>query len=221
MLLPMWSVVLSTFRYLFLLAWLINGLNFASAQETPVPNQLNQQLVTARIQALRDAGSQEGSETALESYQQVLDWLGETDVHAASEKTYLESLNTSPMQESEIRARIEANDYGAPGIDPATVSKLGKSKIEDKLTEFRLKLRDTSTAKDTLDRRVAAEQGSAPDIQARFETIDKRLQELPTSIITIEPDIQPSQFEASQWSAVAERAVLTAERRSLEARLNS
>jgi potassium efflux system protein len=217
----MWSSVLSTFRYIFLLAWLINGLNSASAQETPVPNQLNQQLVTARIQALRDAGSQEGSETALESYQQILDWLGEADVHAASEKTYLESLNVAPQQESEVRARIEANDYEASGIDPATVSKLGKSKIEDKLTGFRLKLRDTSAAKDTLDRRIAAEQGSAPDIQARFETIDKRLQELPTTIITIEPDIQPSQFEASQWSAVAERSALTAERRSLEARLNS
>ena len=164
----MWSRVLRTFRYLFLLAWLLNGLSSASAQETPEPNQLNQKLVSARIQALRESGSQEGSETALESYQQVLDWLGEADVHGASEKTYLESLNTSPMQESEIRARIEANDYDTPGIDPARVSKLGKSKIEDKLTEFRLKLRGHAPEKHTVYRRVTAARGRAPYNTALF-----------------------------------------------------
>jgi potassium efflux system protein len=216
-----WSSILSRFRQILLFALLISGLGAASAQDLPETNELSPELVSARIQTLRDAGSQEGSETALESYQQVLNWLGEADVHAASEKTYLESLNTAPQQESEIRARMETTDYGAPGVDPASVSKLSKSKVEDKLTTFRLKLRDTSTAKDALDRRVAAEQGSAPNIQARFEAIDKRIQELPTAVITIEPDIQPSQFEASQWSVLAERTALIAERRSLEARLSS
>ena len=212
---------MSSFRQILLFALLISGLGAASAQEPPETNELNPELVSARIQTLRDAGSQEGSETALESYQQVLNWLGEANVHAASEKTYLESLNTAPQQESEIRARMETTDYDAPGVDPASLSKLSKSKIEEKLTTFRLKLRDTSTAKDALKRRVAAEQGSAPNIQARFEAIDKRIQKLPATVITIEPDIQPSQFEASQWSVLAERTALIAERRSLEARLSS
>ena len=84
---------------------------------------------------------------------------------------------------------METMDYAVPGMDPAPVSKLGKSKIEDKLTELRVKLRDTSTDKDNLDRRVATEQSSAPNIQARFEAIDSRIQELPAAVITIEPGI--------------------------------
>ena len=69
---------------------MIGGLGAASAQETPDPNQLSQELVSARIQILRDAGSQEGSETTLDNYEQVLNWLGEAEAHAAAETTYLE-----------------------------------------------------------------------------------------------------------------------------------
>jgi len=200
---------------------MFGGMGAVSAQETPEPNQLSQQLVSARIQTLRDAGSQEGSETTLHSYEQVLNWLGEAEAHAAAEATYLGSLNTAPQIEAEVRARVDTKDYAVPDIDPASVSKLNKSEIEEKLTALRIKHRDTSTDKDNLDRRIATEQSSAPNIQARFEVIDKRIQELPSTVITIEPDIQPSQFEASQWSVLAERKALVGERRSLQARLSS
>ena len=76
MVLPMRSRILSFSRHLLLLAFLISGLGAASAQELPGTNELNQELVSARIQTLRDAGSQEGSESTLHSYEQVLDWLG-------------------------------------------------------------------------------------------------------------------------------------------------
>jgi chromosome segregation ATPase len=208
-------------RQIFLLAFLITGLDAIWAQEIPVPNQLSQELVSARIQILRDAGSLEGSETTISSYEQVLNWLGEAEAHAAAETTYLDSLNSAPKVESEIRARMDTTDYSVTGVDPASVSKQSKSKIEDKLTELRVKLRDTSTEKEDLDRRITTEQSSAPNIQARFEAIDNRIQELPATVFSIEPDIQPSQFEASQWSVLAERKVLVAERRSLEARLSS
>jgi potassium efflux system protein len=208
-------------RQFLLFTFLVSGLCTASAQETPEPNQLTLQLVSARIQILRDAGSQEGSETTLASYEQVLNWLGEAEAHAAAETTYLGSLTTAPQIEAEIRARLDTKDYAVPGMDPTSVSKLGQSKIENKLTELRVKLRDKSTEKDNLDRRVATEQSSGPNIQARFEAIDKRIQELPARVITIEPGIQPSQFEASQWSVLAERKALVAERRSLQARLSS
>ena len=212
---------MNTLQKILLLGVMIGGMNAASAQETPEPNQLSQQLISERIQTLRDTGSQEGDETAIDSYQQVLNWLGEADVHAAAEKTFLEALNAAPQQESDIRARMETIDYGAPGLNPASVAKLSKAKIEDKLTAFRVELLDTSAAKDALDRRIASERSSAPDIQARLEAIDKRMLQLPTTVITIEPDIQPSQFEASQWSVLAERRALVAEQRSLEARLSS
>ena len=207
-------------RHIFLLTILI-GLNTASAQEIPEPNQLTQDLVSARIQTLRDAGSQEGSETTVDNYEQVLNWLGEAEAHAAAETTYLDSLNSAPQFEVEIRARIDTKDYAEPGMDASSVSHLSKSKIEEKLTELRVKLRDTSTNKENLDRRITTEQSSAPNIQARFQAIDNRLQEIPATVVTIEPGLQPSQFEASQWSVVAERKVLVAERRSLEARLSS
>jgi len=82
-------------------------------------------------------------------------------------------------------------------------------------------LRDAGTAKTGLDEQIVSEQSSAPKIQARFEAIDARIQELPSTAITIEPGLQPSQFEAAQWSDLAERKALAAERRSLEARLAS
>ena len=212
---------MKSFLNILLSTLMFGGIGVASAQDIPEPNQLSQQLVSTRIQALRDAGSQEGSESTLASYEQVLNWLGEAEAHAAAEETYLESLNTAPQVEFEIRARMETKDYSEPGTDPASVSRLDKSKIEEILTTSRVKLRDTSADKDNLDRRVATEQSSAPNIQARFEVIDKRLQELPTTVINIESDIQPSQFEASQWSVLAERKALVAERRSLEDRLSS
>jgi len=215
------SRILSIFRQLLLLALLISGLDSVSAQEISGTSELSQELVSARIQTLRDAGSQEGSETTLDSYSQVLNWLGEAEVHAATEKTYMQSLNDAPLKESEIRDRMESTDYRAFGIDPASVPKLKKRDLDDKLTALRTKLRDAGTAKTALDEQIVSEQSSAPKIQVRFEAIDARLQELPSTAITIEPGLQPSQFEAAQWSDLAERKALTAERRSLEARLAS
>jgi chromosome segregation ATPase len=206
---------------ILLLVFMLGCMGAASAQETPEPNQLTQELVSARIQILREAGSQEGSESTLSAYEQVLNWLGEAEAHAAAETTYLEALTAAPRIEAEIRARIDTNDYAAPGMDPSSLSKLSSSKIEEKLASFRLQLRDASTSKDDLDSRLASEQSSAPTIQARLEAIDARLQELPASIITIEPNIQPSQFEATAWSGLAERNALVAERRALDDRLAS
>jgi potassium efflux system protein len=208
-------------RQILLLALLISGLGVASAQEVPVANELSQELVSARIQTLRDAGSQAGEETTLGSYEAVLNWLGEAEVHAATEKTYVQSLNDAPLQEAEIRDRMESTDYRAPDYDPKTVSRLKKQKLDEQLSALRVKLRDAGTAKTSLDEQIASEQSSAPNIQARFEAIDKRIQELPSTAVTIEPDLQPSQFEATQWSVLAERKALIAERRSLEARLAS
>ena len=130
----------------------------AYAQETPEPNQLTQQLVSARIQILRDAGSQEGSESTLASYEQVLNWLGEAEAHTAAETSYLDALNSAPNIEAEIHARMETMDYVPSGFKADLVHKLSKSKIEEMLTEFRIELRDTSTNKENLDSRIATEQ---------------------------------------------------------------
>ncbi len=208
-------------RQILLLGVLISGLDAASAQEAPVSNELSQQLVAARIQTLRDAGSQAGEDTTLGSYEAVANWLGEAEVHAAAEKTYVQSQIDAPLQESEIRDRMESTDYRAPDYDSTAVSRLKKQKLDEQLATLRVKLRDAGTAKNSLDEQIVSEQSSAPNIQTRFEAIDKRTQELPSTAITIEPDLQPSQFEATQWAVLAERKALAAERRSLEARLAS
>ena len=200
---------------------LVSGLGLAYAQELETDVALTQELVSARIQALRDTGSQEGAETTVGSYEAVLNWLGEAEVHTASEKTYLQAQIDAPQQEAEIRDRMVSAEYRSPDINPDSVAKLSQEQLDEKLNALRLKLRDSQTAKNQLDEKLASEQSSSPIIQTRLEAIDKRLQELPATSITIEPDLQPSQFEATQWAVVAERSALNAERRSLEARLAS
>ena len=212
---------MSGLRQLLLMTLLISGLGTASAQEPQINNELSQELVSARIQTLRDSGSQEGAETTIGSYEAVLNWLGEAQVHAASEKTYVQAQIDAPVKEAEIRDRMETMEYRSADIDLESVAKLSEEKLEEQLTSLRLKLRESQTKKGQLDEKVLSEQSSAPSIQVRFGAIDNRLQELPGTPIIIEPDLQPSQFEASQWAVLAERRALNAERRALEAQLSS
>ena len=212
---------MSGLRQFLMMALLISGLGTALAQEPQSVNELSQELVSARIQALRDSGSQEGAETTIGSYEAVLNWLGEADVHAASEKTYLQAQIDAPVEEAEIRDRMETMEYRSVDVDSTSLAKLSEEKLEELLTSLRLKLRDSQTEKGQLDEKILSEQSSAPNIQVRFAAIDNRLQELPGTPVIIEPDLQPSQFEASQWAVLAERRALNAERRALEAQLTS
>ena len=212
---------MSGLRQILLMTLLINGLGLASAQEPQTGNDLSQELVSARIQTLRDSGSQEGAETTIGSYEAVLNWLGEAEVRAASEKTYLQAQIDAPNQEAEIRDRMETMEYRSIDVDPVAASKLSKEKLDSLLASLQLKLREMQTQKSQVDEKILSEQSSAPNIQVRFGLIDKRLQELPGTPITIEPDLQPSQFESTQWAVLAERKALNAERRSLEAQLTS
>ena len=54
-------------RQLLLIAIFLGSPGAVLAQEVPEINELNQQLVSARIQKLRDAGGQEGSDTTLDA----------------------------------------------------------------------------------------------------------------------------------------------------------
>ncbi len=204
-----------------LVIMLVSGAGFATALETQGNIELNKDLVSARIQALREAGSQEGAETTLGSYQAVLNWLGEADVHAASEAAYLQAQTDAPQQEAEIRDRIENPAYRSPGINPSSVAELSQEDLDAELAALQLKLREAESTKSQLDEKILSEQSSAPNIQTRLGMIDSRLQELPVTAITIVPDLQPSQFEAGQWAVLAERKALNAERRSLQAQLAS
>ena len=208
-------------RQILLMTLLISGMGVVLAQEPELNDDLSQELVSARIQTLRDSGSQEGAETTVGSYEAVLNWLGEAEVHAASEKTYLQAQIDAPVQEAEIRDRMISGIYDSPDIIPESAAKLSKEELENKLAELRLNLRDSQNAKSDLDKKLTSELSSAPNIQTRFEAIDKRLQELPGAPITIESGLQPSQFEATQWAVLAERNALYAERRTLEARLST
>jgi potassium efflux system protein len=200
---------------------MLNGLGLASAQESQPVNELSRELVSSRLQTLRDSGSQEGTETTIGSYEAVLNWLGEAEVHAASEKTYLQAQVDAPKQEAEIRDRIETMEYNSADIDPVSVAKLSKERLESLSEELLLRLRDAQADKNQVDEKILSEQSSAPNIQARLALIEKRLMELPGTPVTIEPGLQPSQFEANQWAALAERKALNAESRSLEAQLAS
>lgn len=89
-------------------------------EEPRASGELSQELESARIQTLRDSGSQEGAETTIGSYEAVLNWLGEADVHAATEKTYLQAQIDAPGQEAEIRDRMETTEYRSADINPAS-----------------------------------------------------------------------------------------------------
>lgn len=212
---------MSGIRQILIVVLLVGGMGAAWAQEQDVSDALTQELASARIQTLRDAGSQEGAETTLGSYEAVLNWLGEAEVHAATEKTYQQALIDAPNQEAEIRDRMESAVYRSPDINPDSVKELSKEELDQKLTALRLQQSESQNSKNRIDEKVSSEGSSAPSIQARIDEINNRLQELPASPVIIEPDLQPSQFEAAQWAVLAERKALTAERRSLEARLAS
>ena len=200
---------------------MVYGLGLASAQESQPINELSRELVSSRLQTLRDSGSQEGTETTIGSYEAVLNWLGEAEVHAASEKAYLQAQIDAPKQEAEIRDRIESTEYNSAHIDPATAAELSKDEIESLLEDLALKLRDAQAEKSRVDEKILSEQSSAPNIQTRLALIENRLKELTDTPVTIEPDLQPSQFEANRWAALAERKALNAESRSLQAQLAS
>ena len=76
-------------RQIVLVVLLIGGIGAVAAQDQDVTDALTQDLVSARIQIFRDAGNQEGAETTVGSYEAVLNWLGEADVHAASESGFV------------------------------------------------------------------------------------------------------------------------------------
>lgn len=214
------------FQQFVLLAALICGLNNVAAQELQEKTALDTDVVQTRIQALRDTGAPEGgmpdgSKTTLDLYVDVMNQLREAQAHAATEKSYTESLTTAPQQESEIRARMDSKDYRGSDIDADSLSTLNQGDLESKLAEIRVSLRDANAAKDNLDRQIATAQNRAPEIQTRIETIDQRLAELPAPDITIQPDLEPSAYEAGQWTSLSESRALVAERHMLEAQLTS
>lgn len=200
---------------------LIAGAGIAPAQDAQETSGLSKALVSARIQVLRDSGSQEGEETTIGSYQKVLNWLGEADVHAASEASYLQAQVDAPQQEAEIRDRTENSVYSSPDINPAAVANLPKDALDNKLAALQQRLRESEGIKSQLDEKILSEQSNAPKIQTRLGIIETRLQELSATAVTIEPDLAPSQYEAGQWAILAGRKALNAERRSLQAQLAS
>jgi potassium efflux system protein len=211
---------------LFLLLLLVHGLGPVYAQDAQEASSLNPDLVQARIQVLRDSGAPEGGtpdggKTTLDSYQEVMNFLREAEAHAAAEQSFTESLSTAPPLEAEIRERMDDVPYRESDVDPASVAKLSSEKIEGILTELRVKLKDATSAKETLDRRITTELSATPGFRARLESIDQRLVELPDLNFSIQPDLNPSDYEAAQWLSLAEQAALVAERRMLEARLAS
>ncbi len=211
---------------LFLFTLLIHGLGTVYAQDIQEASTLDPELVESRIQVLRDSGAPEGGtpdggKTTLDSYQEVINFLREAEAHAAAEQSFTESLTTAPQLEAEIRDRMDDVPYQESEIDPASVSKLRTEKIEGVLTELRVKLRDATSAKETLDRRIATELSATPEFQARLEAIDQRLVELPDLNFSIQPELNASDYEAAQWLSLAEHEALVAERRMLESRVVS
>jgi potassium efflux system protein len=211
---------------IFLFAFLVHSLGTVYAQDAQEGSSLSPELVQSRIQVLRDSGAPEGGtpdggNTTLDSYLEVMNFLRESEAHAAAEQSFTESLTTAPQLEAEIRDRMDDAPYRQSDIDPASVSKLGTEKIEGILTELRVKLRDASSVKETLDRRIATETNATPEFRTRLEAISQRVAELPDLNFSIQPDLSPSDYEAAQWLSLAEHRALVSERRMLEARLAS
>jgi hypothetical protein len=159
---------LSGLRQILLVTLLIGGLGAAYAQEPQTSNELSQELVSARIQTLRDSGSQEGAETTIGSYEAVLNWLGEAQVHTASEKTYLQAQIDAPKQEAEIRDRMETTEFRSADIDPALAEKLPKEKLDSLLAALRLKLRDPPAKIGMFDDKILSEKPNATKILVGF-----------------------------------------------------
>ena len=209
---------LSVQRLILLVCLFAGGHGAALAQSD---DQLSQKLVAARIQTISDSGNEEDIDTTLKVYDQALNWLKEADAFALSTERYTEALTTAPRDEALIRARMDAIDPDASDIDPEKLSNLSWPELQKQSSAKRLELREAINTKGKQDLGLNTQNTGADNINARLAEITQRDQELPDSIVVVDPQASPSQFEASQWALAAERQVLLAERRSLEARLIS
>ena len=192
-----------------------------SSSLTLAADELSQELLNSRIQAIQQSGNSVEIATTLPIYEESLSWLRETEAQSQSAAGYIRALESSPQRQAEIRAHLDTLDENASTITGILIGDLSWQELDLKISEVRSQLTETLGSRDSLLRQITSEESSGNSIQARLAEIDQRETELPNIIVAVDPKAQPSQFEASQWLMAAERQSLVAERRALNARLNS
>ena len=203
---------------MLLICLLAGALDAALAQAA---DQLSKELLEARIQTIRDGGNEEEINTTLNVYEQALNRLQEADAYELSAKRYTEALTTSPQEEALIRERLHAADPNATAVDPDHLSSLSWAELSKQSAAKRLELKEAINSKGKQDLLLTSQETGADSIRQRLAGIAQQEQDSPDTIVVVDPQAPPSQFEASQWSIAAERQALLTERRSLEARLVS
>ncbi len=204
--------------YLFTMLLLISSYFFTPPGFARTDPQLTAKLIEQRLATLRDEGSAEDSEV-VKTYEQARGFLTEAESSQQAATQYLEAMTTAPQRQAEIQSRID--DFETGSKPKPDLSKLDSAELETLLVKVRAELQEANNNIDTLDRQLSARETNAASSRSRLTEIGSLIDELPRVVLVVDPAAQPSQAEAQRWRNSAQYLALVAERRELDARLNS
>ena len=179
---------------------------------------LSSEHIEQRLKTLRDGGVAEDNEIVT-TYQQAASFLSAADSFNRDTANYKDAMTSEPLREAAIQARIDTFQVQ---VDPAEgIGELTKSELESELAIRRSELDEKSENLEKIDRSLAARESNVEEIRARLGEIDTRINALPDNLLLLDIAAPPSLAEAERWSSNSEGLALAAERRTLQARLNS
>ena len=190
--------------------------SFATTGFATTNNTLTVELVRQRLQT---QAVKENAAMA-QVYQSVAGWLDQAVAHQQNEASYNQQAASAATRVAEFQARLDKL-VGTSPPDTSQFSALSLEQLDLRLAEERANHAETGNELDALDRKIQSREVTAQQIQTRLNEINRRLPELSDTEIPINRQAKPSLLEAAQWSALAEKRSLEAERRALNAKLIS
>lgn len=175
-------------------------------------------LVEQRLTALRDAGSAEDSEIVA-LYSAAREQLIRQETFERDAANYIDAMTAAPTEEAEIQARIDVlAEDPAPPLDLAG---LDREQLEARLVIARNELDEATLHLEDLNQQLAARESNVSEVRQRLAEIQLALNGLSMVQLSIDPAAPPSLAEGQEWLDAATFQALGAERRSLNASLES
>ena len=185
-----------------------------SAQSEP---ELNIEFIDQRLNALRDSGT--GDDEAVTAYEEARAFLRAAESFNGDAENYADDMTNAPLLQAQTQARIDA--FQEKPESTAGSEQLPASELKKLLVSRRAELAERNETLERLDRRLAAREANVEEIRERLREIDTRIETLPDNKASLSLAGEPSLAEAERCRNAARALALGAERRALNAQLNS